>query len=140
MKFNTITVTLMLVMVLSSAGWITSCRHEANIADFPEVCFETDVLPLFLNNCAKTNCHDGNGEPMRLTLFSEIRNEVEPGKPYSSNIYKAITATSGEGQMPPGQPLSIDNRTIIRIWIEQGATNPVCPPVAGSKSEIIQVQ
>jgi hypothetical protein len=29
--------------------------------------------------------------------------------------------------MPPKQPLSLENRTLIRVWIEQGAAETTCP-------------
>jgi hypothetical protein len=51
---------------------------------------------------------------------------VVPGKPFSSRLYEAITALGGENKMPPGQMLSLENRTIIRLWIEQGAGLTVC--------------
>lgn len=135
MKIDKISLSLGLLIVIASAAWVTSCRHEANLADFPEVCFERDVLPVFLNSCAISGCHSGNGEAMRLTNYSEISNGVVPGKPYSSRTYNALIKTIGEGQMPPGQPLSIDNRTIIRIWIEQGAANTTCAAAAISKTK-----
>jgi hypothetical protein len=34
--------------------------------------------------------------------------------------------------MPPNQPLSLENRTIIRLWIEQGAGLTVCPETTGT--------
>jgi hypothetical protein len=34
-------------------------------------------------------------------------------------------------KMPPDEPLSKDNRTIIRLWIEQGAPATDCPPASG---------
>jgi hypothetical protein len=135
MKINRISVSLGLLLLFASAAWVTSCRHEANIADFPEVCFERDVLPVFLNSCAITGCHSGNGEAMRLTNYAEISDGVVPGKPYSSKVYTAVISTFGEGKMPPNQPLSLDNRTIIRIWIEQGAANTTCAAAAVSQTK-----
>jgi hypothetical protein len=52
---------------------------------------------------------------------------IKAGDPNDSEIYKAITKTSGEDKMPPDQPLSADNRTLIRLWIEQGAKETTCP-------------
>jgi hypothetical protein len=52
---------------------------------------------------------------------------VIPGDPMNSPAYTSLISGSGEeGMMPPGQPLSKQNRTLIRIWIEQGALNESC--------------
>ncbi|MBG0857912.1 MAG: hypothetical protein IQL11_00305, partial [Bacteroidales bacterium] len=42
--------------------------------------------------------------------------------------------TSGENKMPPDQPLSLENRIIIRLWIEQGAMLTTCPDTTGQSS------
>jgi mono/diheme cytochrome c family protein len=113
--------------------WIVSCKHDLLLDNIPEICFERDVLPVFQNNCAISGCHDGNGESnLILNSYVPISHAVEPGNPYASNIYKAIIATSGENKMPPGQPLSTDNRIKIRLWIEQGAGLTTCTETTGS--------
>jgi cytochrome c5 len=42
-------------------------------------------------------------------------------------LYQAIITKWGEGRMPPDNPLSLENRMIIRLWIEQGANLTLCP-------------
>jgi len=125
-----------LMLILTMVSWISSCTHSANIDNVAAVCFERDVLPIFQNSCAISNCHDGSGESYNLNEYVSIRNSVEPYKPYSSPAYKAITATWGENKMPPDQPLTLDNRTIIRLWIEQGAQLAIatCPEKLLKKS------
>jgi len=114
---------------------IWSCTHDPLIENIPEICFERDVLPVFLNNCAIADCHNGTGESdLILTGYLDISHAVEPGKPYSSEIYKSIISRSGEDRMPPDMPLSLENRTRIRIWIEQGAALTVCPDTTGQNS------
>jgi mono/diheme cytochrome c family protein len=51
---------------------------------------------------------------------------VTPGKPYASNLYQAIIGSGGGNRMPPSAPLSLENRTIISVWIEQGANLTTC--------------
>jgi hypothetical protein len=51
---------------------------------------------------------------------------VTPGKPYSSSLYQAIIGSGGGNRMPPSAPLSLENRTIISVWIEQGANLTTC--------------
>jgi hypothetical protein len=85
-------------------------------------------LPIFLNSCAISGCHDGQGESdLVLNSYLNISHAVVPGYPYQSKVYKSIIANSGEKKMPPDQPLSLENRTLIRIWIEQGAKLTICP-------------
>lgn len=127
MKIDKVYLFLALIFIFTTASWVTSCTHNANIDNLPLICFERDVLPIFQNNCAISGCHNGTGESgLILNSYVPISHAVEPGKPYSSRIYNSIIATSGENVMPPNQPLSKDNRTIIRLWIEQGALNQYC--------------
>jgi len=128
MKPDKIYLSLALLIIFTTVSWITSCTHDSQIGDFPEICFERDVLPVFTNSCAISGCHDGQGESdLVLNSYLDISHAVVAGNPNSSIVYKAITATWGENKMPPDQPLSLENRTIIRSWIEQGARSTVCP-------------
>jgi hypothetical protein len=130
MKSDKIYLSLSLLMILTIVSWISSCSHQANIADMPEICFEGDVKPIFNSFCAKQGCHDGTGESdLVLNTYLEISQAVVPGNPNSSKLYNAITVTWGENKMPPDQPLSLENRTLIRLWIEQGARPTVCPVI-----------
>lgn len=114
-------------MTLLTFSWITSCTHTANIANMPVVCFEGDVLPIYTNNCAVTGCHDGSrGSRMVFNNYADIRASVTPGNPGNSQSYQAIISKWGN-TMPPNRPISLENRTIIRLWIEQGAEQTTCP-------------
>lgn len=132
-KIKLVYFSLVLVFIIVSFSWITSCKHNADITDIPEICFARDVLPVFKNNCAISGCHDGQGEShLILNNYTDIQGGVIPGKPYSSRFYKAIIASGGENIMPPGQRLSLENRTIIRLWIEQGAALTICADTSGT--------
>jgi mono/diheme cytochrome c family protein len=133
MKNNRIFLLLGMILLITVFSWISSCTHNADISNIMEICFERDVLPVFQNNCAFSGCHNGTGESdLNLTSYVPISHAVEPGKPYSSKVYKAIIAKSGENKMPPNQSLSLDNRIMIRLWIEQGAGLTTCPENAGT--------
>ena len=128
MKPDKIKLSLIIILIITTVSWITSCTHDAKITDIPTVCFESEVLPIFTNSCAISGCHDGGGRESHMALnnYADISRSVVPGNPNSSNLYKAIIATWGEGKMPPDRPLSLENRTIIRLWIEQGAAQTTC--------------
>jgi hypothetical protein len=127
MKTQKIYLSLSFLIILMAVTWITSCTHEADLSGLPQVCFERDVLPIYINSCAISDCHDGKGEAgPALNNYTNIVKTVVPGNPGASSSYQAITTTWGENKMPPDQPISLDNRTMIRVWIEQGALNTVC--------------
>lgn len=67
MKPDKLYLSLSLLLTIAIISWITSCSHESNITDLPEICFEGDVLPIFSNSCAISACHDGNGESIKHT-------------------------------------------------------------------------
>lgn len=133
MKLDKIYLSLALLIILTTFSWFTSCTHLANIANIPEICFTGDVLPIFINNCAISGCHDGGGRESRMALnnYADISQSVVPGNPNGSSLYQAIITKWGN-MMPPKQPLSEQNRTIIRLWIEQGATLTVCTDTTGT--------
>ncbi|MCU0462134.1 MAG: hypothetical protein MUF36_08990 [Bacteroidales bacterium] len=140
MKVDKTLIFLGIVLILTIFSWISSCTHKPDIGNIPEVCFEKDVLQIFQNSCAISGCHDGSGESdLRLTSYVPISHAVEPGKPYSSEVYKAIISTTGENKMPPDQPLSLENRTLIRLWIEQGAALTTCPDTTGQNNDYINL-
>jgi len=132
MKFDKIYLSLALLIILTTFSWISSCTHIADIANIPEVCFDRDVLPIFTNNCALSRCHTGGrGSRVAFDNYNDIINTVVPYNPDASQSYKAIIAKWGN-KMPPSQPLSQENRTIIRVWIEQGAAQTVCTDTTGT--------
>lgn len=133
MKPDKIYLSLAIIVLVTVLSWITSCTHVSDIAELPEVCFTAEVLPIFMNNCAISGCHDsGDGEKMALNSYTSIMTGISPGNPDGSELYKAIIAKWGFNRMPPNQPLSIENRTKIRVWIEQGANETVCSDTTGT--------
>ena len=121
------------LLLLTMGGVISSvflsCKHETeNIYLIDTICFEPQILPIFQTSCALSGCHDGQGESDYIfTDYVHIMEAVTPGDPMNSPAYTSLISASGEeGIMPPDQPLSEQNRTLIRVWIEQGALNESC--------------
>ena len=125
MKPDKIYLSLIFLLIVTSVTWISSCTHDTDITGYPDVCFQRDVLPVFLNSCAMNGCHSGGSESS-LTTYNQIVRNVVPGNAQKSKIYQVISSSWGIQRMPPDQPLSIDNRTLIRLWIEQGAAETTC--------------
>jgi hypothetical protein len=130
MKHNNICFSIVLLLIMTTVSWISSCRHDPDITGLAEVCFQRDVLPIFSNSCSIAGCHDGTGELGSLNTYNDIRNTVVPYNPDKSQSYSAIISKFSQNRMPPGQPLSEHNRTLIRVWIEQGANETTCPSPA----------
>jgi hypothetical protein len=135
-------------LITISLAFYTSCKHEptqiyiGNPADTTgnnnggnnnppksdSVCFNTQVLPLIINNCAMSGCHDKITceEGLDLTTYSGIRSIVTPYN-LNSELLKEIQRT-GSKRMPPPPRAALDTAAInlLRKWINQGATNKIC--------------
>ncbi len=114
-----------------------SCQHEGQPADqMEQICFTEQVLPIFQNSCGTSGCHDSKGKAGHVfTDYASIMKAIIPENADKSTAYQAITSTFQ--LMPPDNPLPLDKRTLIRLWIEQGAkeTNCKSPVVAESNPE-----
>lgn len=118
---------------------INSCKHEpvAVITTTPppvnggtgEVCFQTDILPLFQSNCAMSNCHDAASHQDGYVFDSYaniIKKDITPGNAANSKVYKSLFET-GNDKMPPAPnaDLSTQQKALIGRWINEGAKNTV---------------
>ena len=120
-----------------TAALMMACKHEIPQNPGPEVCFETDVLPIFQSNCAKSGCHDAitRADGYRLDTYNHIiAKGVRPGDPSDSEIYEVLLE-DGNDRMPPppNQPLTGSQIKLIYDWIKQGARNTTgCAPTCDS--------
>lgn len=109
----------------------TACKHQPYVLPVSmrtgdsSLCFERDILPIFQSNCAKSGCHDGNGESEYVlnSYDNIVKRGIVPGNYKASKIYQSLVA-SGEDLMPKGAPaLSSGQIGLIRRWIYEGAVN-----------------
>jgi hypothetical protein len=94
------------------------------------ICFDTQVLPLIVSNCATSGCHDSKSkkEGYELISYATITKKgVKAGNAGSSKIYTVLSST-GEKRMPPLPKASFtaEQKKLIADWINQGAKNIVC--------------
>jgi Planctomycete cytochrome C len=117
---------------------VNSCEHEAPIqivdsnpipGPVPNngVCFESEILPLFQSNCAKSGCHDAITKEKNLILNSYtniMRRDIVPGNADASKIYRVLFAR-GSDKMPPAPnaDLTAAQKALIGKWINEGAKN-----------------
>jgi hypothetical protein len=123
---------LLLLFLVSLETWVNnSCKHEAiGLDTIHNVCFDKEILPIFTASCALSGCHDSSTSRIgfNFSSYPGIRAKVTPGSPEKSNIYKAITDIWSNSFMPPSpaKPLSQEQRSVIYVWIKQGALNYKC--------------
>lgn len=125
--------TVGLLLVATSWGF-NSCTHEPYVmpdtqrtAD-PGICFERDILPIFVSNCAKSHCHDATSreEGYVLDNYANIMKKgIVPGNAAASKIWESVAIEkNGDGAMPQGAPpLSAHDLDLLRRWITAGAVD-----------------
>lgn len=101
---------------------ISSCSHEGDVSQLDPVSYTASIAPIMTGNCSMTGCHDG-GEEFSLNGYSNVMAFVTPGDSKGSELY-TVLSTSLERMPPqPANPLTKQQRTLIDVWILQGAKN-----------------
>lgn len=109
---------------------VASCKHDVPPAKSGNICFETEILPIFNSKCASSNCHGGNSpaEGILLTNYEHILSSdngrgVVPYNANESELVKAILEDDEDKRMPPvgSLPLTIEEINRIIAWINEGA-------------------
>jgi mono/diheme cytochrome c family protein len=124
---------LLIPAALLAAAWaliIPGCTKEY-VEDINGVCFERDVLPIFVSNCTTSGCHNSvdKAEGYDLSSYETIISKgIEPGDYKSSEIYQVLVASFGDEAMPPSpyDRLSDEQIATIALWIEEGAEKTTC--------------
>ncbi len=124
--------------LVSGTAGTTGTSPQTNSSG--EICFDTQVLPLIVSNCAVSGCHDSKSksEGYELTSYATITKKgVSAGKPSSSKIYTVLSA-KGESKMPPAPRASFTDaqKKLISDWISQGAKNTTCLTSGGTGGTI----
>ena len=94
----------------------------------PSICFERDILPIFISNCAKSGCHDASSHRGGYLLdnYSNIMKKgIVPGNTAASRIWESVAIKEfGLEPMPQEAPgLSANDLFLLRRWIETGAVD-----------------
>jgi hypothetical protein len=132
---------LFIAITLMLAFLITGCHNKADLSvppPFPSqspwlkcskdtIYFQNSVLPIVINSCGKSGCHDAAGHAHELTFenYSDISRLVSPGNPLSSKLY-TVLFNFGDQKMPPKTRLTVNEEGLIYYWIQQGAMDNVC--------------
>lgn len=129
MKFKIFTPVATAAAALLVVGQF-GCTNEY-VEDLNGVCFEDEVLPIFVSNCTQSGCHNSQSHEKGYDLsnyMSIVKKGIKPGNFRNSEIYEVLVKTGGEEAMPP-KPytrLTDEQITTIALWIEEGAKNTTC--------------
>jgi hypothetical protein len=132
----------LVIFALALVIGILSCHHKADLTYEPPkpvppgpgfqcspdtVYFGNAVLPLIVNGCAKSGCHDAATHKAGHVLdsYTNIMKLVDPFNPQGSTLYTILFSNSEE-RMPPGTPFTENQKSIVYWWIKQGAYNNKC--------------
>jgi uncharacterized membrane protein len=90
------------------------------------VCFNTQILPFIINNCAKSGCHDtkSRAEGYELTNFQTITSKgIDRKNPKNSKLYTEML--NGMPPSPAAKLLKSETDLVLK-WITEGAKNVTC--------------
>jgi mono/diheme cytochrome c family protein len=126
---NILPAILLALVVLSSCSTDSAPTNSPNPKD-TTLCFDRDVLPIFLTNCARAGCHDPGSRQkgFDFTSHTGIMQGITPGEPFSSLIFIKITEEEESDRMPPWPREELEHEAIdiIQRWITEGATDSSC--------------
>lgn len=89
------------------------------------VCFNSDILPLYVSYCGSAGCHDAttHKESVITTDYGHIMNGIKAKNSSNSRYYTIIN----NGMPPKGSaPMTTTQIALIKKWIDQGALNTQC--------------
>lgn len=122
------------LFAVSAAITVHSCKHETPVATTGDVCFESEILPIFQSSCAKSGCHDAGSaaEGYILNTYQNIMNTggndgIVPFNSAKSEIIEAILESDPDKIMPPpgNSPLTTEQKNLLIAWVNEGAPNTV---------------
>ncbi len=112
-----------LLLVTALMPFVLACGDNPVTGDSP-VSFSSDVQPLLNTYC--TQCHGLEGG-LGLSSFQAVVTGGLSGAPVvagdsdASLLVKRMEGTVSPVMPPVGQPLSADQISVIRRWIDEGA-------------------
>ncbi|TXH54461.1 MAG: hypothetical protein E6Q89_07980 [Bacteroidia bacterium] len=118
---KTASISILLCIALG-VSLLYSCKHDLpspsvnnpNLPSIPKdtnqglsdtaLCFERDVLPIFISNCAKSGCHDAITQQKGyvFTSYATITSKkFKAGNLNDTELWEKITEQDHKDRMPP---------------------------------------
>lgn len=109
-----------LVIAFVSLFVLQDCRSDKYI---PGICFEENILPIFVSKCSNKGCHNSKDkkEDWDLTNYEGIMRGIVAGHPLQSKIYKVIRGKNPEMPYEGSPKLTAHELDLIKSWIQFGA-------------------
>lgn len=119
------------VVVNPPTGSVSISGNSSSSSD--TVCFNTDILPLYVSYCGSSGCHDegSHREGVITTNYVYLMNGIRAKNSSSSKYYTII----GNGMPPRSSPqMTSTHIALIKKWIDQGALNTQCSNVCDTNT------
>ncbi len=91
----------------------------------PDICFQENVLPIFVSKCSMAGCHNSSNHEAHydLTNYDGIMKGIVPKHPLQSELYNVMRGPNAS--MPPLNYPQLTGKELsyIKIWIKMGAKN-----------------
>lgn len=109
-------------IIIFCASFFSTCTSDVYN---PDICFQQNVLPIFVFKCSTTGCHNAtdNAAGYDLSNYEGIMKGVTEKHPLQSKVYTVINGNNPS--MPVGGKLSRKEVSYIKLWIKMGAQNTV---------------
>lgn len=98
---------------------LPGCKKEdaLNNVDCSKVSssYSSNIKPIISSNCTSSGCHNANSNNGDFTTYEGLKAKADNGT--------LNTRVVEQKNMPPSQPLSLDDLKKIKCWIDSGAPN-----------------
>jgi len=126
---------ILFVVVLFASVLPQSCTFDSLPSEDVSVCFETEILPLFISNCSGQGCHNSidKEDGYDLTTYEGIMTGIKAFDVNGSKLMESILDTDPDKIMPPPPASPLTSAQIAKIseWINEGAAKTAgCQAVA----------
>lgn len=128
----------LVLLTLVATAVFFACTHQAYVTPTTntntntnptnpidtEVCFQRNILPIFVNNCAMTGCHDAITRAEGYALY-DYAHIISKGLVKNNANGSKIYTECVKGNMPqsPYTALTAFQLSMLKKWIDQGAVN-----------------
>jgi hypothetical protein len=111
-----------IALLVVSLVLLSQCSKEVYN---PDICFQENILPIFISNCTMSNCHNSSEKEAGYDLsnYDGIMKGIKAKHPLLSEIYNTIKGNNPSMPRSPYPKLSTRDVTFIKLWINMGAPN-----------------
>ena len=123
---------------------LADCVSDNPVTPSDDICFNTQILPIFVSNCAKSGCHDAvsHQHGYVFTSYAGVMEGIDDDDPLDSEIAEVISENDPDDRMPPppNPPLTNAQINLIYQWMLQGAQNTDCETGGGTNIDTTNIR